>query len=73
MFFIMVNFHHLVLLNFDTVHDCYVEQFLSSKKTVLPNNIHLPVEYEQLVKVTCAFTREATRINTLKCGYNYEI
>jgi hypothetical protein len=58
----IIEYSHLVELNFTTVHIDYVEQFLSNLNTRLPCLSKLHVQYEHLVSVT----RNATRINCTK-------
>ncbi|CAF1202651.1 unnamed protein product [Adineta ricciae] len=65
----IVQFLHLLELNFDEIHDDYAEQFLLDTKTHLSNDISLSIEYKQLQRVTHNFTRIATKSNCAKLGY----
>jgi hypothetical protein len=62
----IIEYSHLVELNFTTVHIDYVEQFLFNLNTRLPCLSKLHVQYEHLVTVTRNFTRNATGINCTK-------
>ncbi len=61
-----------MVLNFDEVHDHYVEQFLFDSKTIIPNNILFVIEYSQLKRVTHNFKKSKIRNNCPKMGYVFE-
>ncbi|CAF1374487.1 unnamed protein product [Rotaria sordida] len=62
----IIEYPHLSHLNLDEAHDDYVEQFLLDTKTSLPNSVYLSVDYQVLKRVTQHFTRNTTRINSIK-------
>jgi hypothetical protein len=62
----------LVKLDFDYVHDDYIEQFLLDSKTEFCKAITIGMEYNQLVKVTRNFKRTETKNNCLKAGYSID-
>ncbi|CAF3724798.1 unnamed protein product [Rotaria sp. Silwood1] len=57
----LIIFSHLILLNIDTAHADYAEQFLVDKRCYLPCLLNLNISYESLVLVTNNFTNDATR------------
>ena len=48
----IIEYPHLIQLDFVDVNDDYVEQFLVNTNTCLPNNICLWVYYDSLKRVT---------------------
>jgi len=59
----------LVKLDFEDVHDDYIEQFLLDSKTEFCKAIRIGMEYNQLIKVTQNFQRTDTKKNCLKAEY----
>ena len=59
----LITFNHLFKLILVSVHQDYVMQFLSDRKTHLPCLTHLEVEYTKLAIATNYFTCDATRLN----------
>ncbi|CAF1055678.1 unnamed protein product [Rotaria sp. Silwood1] len=64
--FSIIEYRHLTELELTTVHKDYVELFLDHRKTCLPNNIFLSIDYRPLRKATHNFTREVMRVNCAK-------
>jgi len=62
-FLSVIKFSHLIELRCEIVDLDYVEQFLSSLITYLPNLTKLNVQYEHLVTITENFTSDITRTN----------
>ncbi|CAF3780113.1 unnamed protein product [Rotaria sp. Silwood1] len=62
----IIEYPYLITLDIVQTHENYVEQFLNSTKTCLPNNVSLLVDYLSLQKVTDNFTRDITRMNCSK-------
>jgi hypothetical protein len=62
----IIEFSHLLELNYSYADINYVEQFLSDLNTRLPSLTKLCIQYEHLVKVTENFTSNTTRINCAK-------
>lgn len=62
----IIEYPHLIELNFIYAHDDYIEQFLINTKTFLPNNIHFWCDYKSLKRVTHDFTRSTMRVNCVK-------
>ena len=62
----IIEYPHLIELDFFDVHHDYVEQFLDNTNTYLTNNICVWVHYNFLKRVTQNFTRDATRVNCAK-------
>ncbi|CAF4409010.1 unnamed protein product [Rotaria socialis] len=63
---LIIEYHHLLELDFLNVNDDYLEQFLIKTKTYSPNNVCLYANYESLKRVTNCFRRVATRANAAK-------
>ena len=59
----VVEFRHLITLDFDMASCYYVEHLLSKAKTHLPCFVELIIDYKLLVKATKNFTRNALRSN----------
>jgi len=64
--FPMINYPHLIELDLSQAHKDYYQQFLSDRKTSLPSNICLCMDYTVLRKVTRNFRRNSTRNNCAK-------
>jgi hypothetical protein len=64
--FPMINYPHLIELDLSQAHKDYYQQFLSDRKTSLPFNICLCMDYPVLRKVTRNFRRNSTRNNCAK-------
>ncbi|CAF2592417.1 unnamed protein product [Rotaria sp. Silwood2] len=64
--FSIIKYHHLTELELTIVHKDYVELFLDHRRTCLPNNIFLIIDYRPLRKATHNFNREVMRINCAK-------
>jgi hypothetical protein len=62
----IIEYLHLLELDFAHTHDDYIEQLLLDTNTCLPKNICLWVPYDSLKRVTSNFTRVATRVNCTK-------
>ncbi|CAF4042645.1 unnamed protein product [Rotaria sp. Silwood2] len=62
----LIIFSHLILLNIDTAHADYAEQFLVDERCYLPCLLNLNIGYESLVLVTNNFTNDATRLTCSK-------
>jgi len=60
-----ITFSHLILLNLDSAHVDYAEQFLFDKHCHLPCLLEFYIRYESLALVTNNFTNDATRVT---CG-----
>jgi hypothetical protein len=58
----LIIFSHLILLDVDSSHADYAEQFLVDKRCHLPCLLNLNIGYESLVLVTNNFTNDATRL-----------
>ncbi|CAF1545193.1 unnamed protein product [Adineta ricciae] len=67
----LIQYSFLRELHIYNVHDDYIEEFLSDKKTSLSRNVNLNIKYESLERVTNNFTREDTRINCRKVDKLY--
>ena len=48
----ITEYPHLSQLSLTEAHDDYIEEFLVEKKTCLPNNLCLSVDYQVLKHVT---------------------
>ena len=62
----IIDFSHLVELEWYNVHIDYVEQFLLDSNTHLSCLKKIYISYEHLANVTKNFTRSATRMNCAK-------
>ncbi|CAF3387253.1 unnamed protein product [Rotaria sp. Silwood2] len=62
----IIEYPHLIELDFLDVSDDYLEQFLVNTKTFLIDNICIYAYYESLKRVTNNFRRAATRFNSAK-------
>jgi hypothetical protein len=62
----LIIFPHLVLLNLESVHDDYVEQFLLAKNIHLPCLLDLCITLESLEILTNNFITDPTRFNCTK-------
>jgi hypothetical protein len=59
----IIEYPNLTQLDLVKASDDYIEQFLVSTKTCLPNSVYLAVDYQVVKRVTQHFTRNTTRIN----------
>ncbi|CAF1429806.1 unnamed protein product [Adineta steineri] len=59
----LITFHHLKLLNLESAHTDYAEQFLLQKITYLPRLLNLYIKYESLTIITNNFTIDTTYFN----------
>ena len=59
---ILIRFPHLVILDVESAHTDYAEQFLVDKYCQLPRLLNLTIGYESLAIVTNNFTNDATRL-----------
>jgi hypothetical protein len=62
----LVKYFHLIELELDQVHDDYVEEFLSHRKTFFSNSIYLCIRYQSIARVTHHFRRDSTQMNCRK-------
>ncbi|CAF0917340.1 unnamed protein product [Rotaria sp. Silwood1] len=62
----IVEYSHLIELDIERVHDDYVEEFLSDRRTYFRKNIRLLINGKALLRVTKHFTRKDTRMNCIK-------
>ncbi len=53
------------------VHDDYIEQFLLDSKAFIPNYFSISIDYHSLERVTNHFTRNETRINSMKIKHMF--
>ncbi|CAF3347794.1 unnamed protein product [Rotaria sp. Silwood2] len=67
----IIEYSYLTELRLLDVHDDYIEQSLFHSKSVLPNNIFLSVQYDSIQSITNHFTREQTRINSVKIKHYF--
>ncbi len=58
----LIRFSHLVVLNLNSAHTDYAEQFLVGKHCHIPRLLNLKIGYESLAIVTNNFTNDATRL-----------
>ena len=70
----IIKYNSLIQLDLTRVHDDYLEQFLSDRRTSFHKKICLSINYKSLERVTHNFTRDDTRINCGKMSriYFYE-
>jgi hypothetical protein len=68
--FQIIQYYHLIELDFLRCHDDYVELFLIHTNTYLHNYISLITDIESLARITHNFTRDQTKIN---CGKVNEV
>jgi hypothetical protein len=59
----IIEYLHLIQLDFSYVHDDYIEQFLLDTKTFLPTNIPFWGEYKDVKRVTQNLTLDTMRLN----------
>ncbi|CAF1357858.1 unnamed protein product [Adineta steineri] len=59
----LITFHHLKLLDLQSAHTDYTEQFLLKKITYLPRLLNLYIKYESLTIITNNFTIDTTYFN----------
>ncbi|CAF4714716.1 unnamed protein product [Rotaria socialis] len=62
----LITFSHLIILNLDSAHTDYAEQFLVAEHYHLPCLLDLIIGYESLALVTNNFTNDATRLTCSK-------
>jgi hypothetical protein len=62
----VIEYSHLIKLDFLDFDDDYLEKFLVNIKTFLLNNVSLWAYFESLKRVTHNFRRIATRVNSDK-------
>lgn len=62
----IIKYNSLVNIHMINVHDDYIEEFLLDTRTEFQNHIRLNVDYQTLKRVTNNFTRDDTRINSIK-------
>ncbi|CAF0818255.1 unnamed protein product [Rotaria sp. Silwood1] len=62
----LIEYSFLSELDLCNVHDDYIEKFVFNTKTYFQNNVLLRIKYESLQQVTHNFTRDTTRINSVK-------
>ena len=67
----IVKYNSLMTLDFENVHDDYIEEFLFNTKTYFYNDIGLYINYKSLERVTHNFTNDSTRINCAKINEIY--
>jgi hypothetical protein len=65
----IIKYSHLIELDLKRIHKDYVTQFLHDRKTCLPNNLDLSVDYRLVKKMTRNFRRNTTRNNCAKLRY----
>ena len=58
----LIRFPHLVILDVESAHTDYAEQFLIDKCCHLPRLLNLTIGYASLATVTNNFTNDATRL-----------